>query len=99
MLKLTKHNHPDRTVISIAALMIEHMRKNRICQYDALRTHIKKVLSHLENVDALFLPAINFMFVLGLVEYRPKTDSFEFTGAPTPSKIVSPDKKNDKKNR
>jgi len=99
MLKLTKHNHPDRTVISIAALMIEHMRKNRTCQYDALRTHIKNVLSHLENVDALFLPSINFMFVLGLVEYRPKTDSFEFTSAAVPIKIVSSDIEKGKKKR
>ena len=89
MLKLTKHNHPDRTVISIAALMIEDMQKKRICQYDALRTHVKNVLSHLENVDALFLPAINFMFMLGLIEYRPKTDSFEFASSATPSKNVS----------
>ena len=98
MLRLTKHNHPDRTVISIAALLIEHMRKNRICQYDALRTHVKNVLSHLENVDALFLPAINFIFILGLIEYRPKTDSFEFTGSSTSSKTVSTDRKKDKNN-
>ena len=97
MLKPTKHNHPDRTVIAIAALMIEYLQKNRICQYDVLRKHIKNMLSHLENVDALFLPAINFMFVLGLVEYRVKTDSFEFTGSTLPKKATPSDKKNKRK--
>ena len=30
--------------------------------------------------DVLFLPAVSFLFLMGLVEYRPKTDSFEYVG-------------------
>jgi hypothetical protein len=80
MLRPTKHSHPDRTVISVASLLLECLRKNRVGQFDDLRNHIRKVLNHVQNADAIFLPAINFLYVLGLIEYRPKTDSFEYTG-------------------
>jgi hypothetical protein len=80
MLRPTKHSHPDRTVISVASLLLHYLRKNRVGQYDDLRNHVRKLLSHVQNTDAIFLPAINFLYLLGLVEYRPQTDSFEFTG-------------------
>jgi hypothetical protein len=28
----------------------------------------------------LFLPSLNFLYLLGLVDYRPKTDSVEYSG-------------------
>jgi hypothetical protein len=28
----------------------------------------------------LFLPTLSFLYLLGLVEYRPKTDSLEYVG-------------------
>ncbi|WP_414590540.1 ABC-three component system middle component 8, partial [Anabaena sp. CCY 9614] len=30
--------------------------------------------------ETLFLPSLNFLFLLGLVEYRPKTDAIEYLG-------------------
>jgi hypothetical protein len=30
--------------------------------------------------DVLFLPALNLLYLLGLVEYRPKTDALEYVG-------------------
>jgi hypothetical protein len=30
--------------------------------------------------DVLFLPSLNFLYVLGLIEYHPKTDSVEYVG-------------------
>jgi ABC-three component (ABC-3C) system Middle Component 8 len=30
--------------------------------------------------ESLFLPALNFLFILGLVEYRALVDSFEYLG-------------------
>lgn len=29
----------------------------------------------------LFLPALNLLFLLGLIEYRPKTDAVEYVGS------------------
>jgi len=30
--------------------------------------------------DVLFLPALNFLYLMGLIEYRPKTDAVEYVG-------------------
>lgn len=30
--------------------------------------------------DVLFLPSLNFLYLLGLIEYHPKTDSIEYVG-------------------
>jgi hypothetical protein len=30
--------------------------------------------------DVLFLPSLDFLFLMGLVEYHPKTDAFEYVG-------------------
>ena len=77
MLAPTKHSHPDRTVVSMALVLLVRLRLRRIEDYDRLRDMAKK---HVRGGDALFLPALNFLFLLGLVEYRPKNDSFEYVG-------------------
>ena len=30
--------------------------------------------------DVLFLPALNFLYLMGLIDYRPKTDAVEYVG-------------------
>lgn len=77
MLRPTKHSHPDRTVINVALLLLSHLRKRRLDTYAALRNQTKKTV---DGGDPLFLPAINFLFLLGLIEYRTKTDSVEYVG-------------------
>jgi hypothetical protein len=77
MLRPTKHSHPDRTLVSLALLLLKQLRKRRLDHYGDLRTYAKK---HVSGGDVLFLPALNFLFLLGLVEYRPKTDAIEYVG-------------------
>lgn len=77
MLRPTKHSHPDRTVINVALLIITRLKKRRVDEYADLRAYAKKVVL---GGDVLFLPALNFLFVVGLVEYRPKIDSIEYVG-------------------
>ena len=78
MLKPTKHSHPDRTVINASLLILTRLKMRRIEDYDGLRKHLKKNIS---GGDVLFLPALNFLFLLGLIEYRPKTDAVEYIGS------------------
>lgn len=75
MLRPTKHSHPDRTVVNVALLLLQHLRKRRFDRYGDLRTFAKKAVT---GGDVLFLPALNFLFLLGLIEYRPKTDAIEY---------------------
>lgn len=77
MLRPTKHSHPDRTVISMALLLLARVMMLRVEEYDALRKYAKKKVI---GGDVLFLPALNFLYLLGLIEYRQKTDSLEYVG-------------------
>lgn len=77
ILRPSKHSHPDRTVINVSLLLLRRLRARRVESYDVLR---KVVCKHVTGGDVLFLPALNLLFVLGLVEYRAKTDAFEYLG-------------------
>ena len=75
MLRPTKHSHPDRTVIHVAMIILVKLKNLRIANYSDLLSYAKKKVV---GGDVLFLPALNFLFLMGLVEYRPKTDSIEY---------------------
>ena len=77
MLRPTKHSHPDRTVVNVALLLLTRLRNCRLEGYTPLRSYAKKVVA---GGDVLFLPALNFLFLLGLIEYRSKTDAIEYVG-------------------
>lgn len=79
MLRPSKHSHPDQTVINVAAKILERLREQRSEEYSALLQRLKK---RVDGAEVLFLPALALLFLLGLVAYRPKTDSFEYVGRP-----------------
>ena len=57
--------------------MLKQLRKHRMVEYDALRNFLR---SEIEGADALFIPALDVLFLLGLVEYRRKSDCFAYVG-------------------
>jgi hypothetical protein len=75
MLRPGKHSHPDRTVINVAVLLFVRLKARRVGEYEELRQYVKKAVS---GGDVLFLPALNFLFLLGLIRYLRKTDSIEY---------------------
>jgi hypothetical protein len=77
MLRPTKHSHPDRTVINVSLLLLARLKVRRVDEYDVLRKFAKK---NVLGGDVLFLPALNFLYLMGLIEYRPKTDAVEYIG-------------------
>ena len=77
MLRPTKHSHPDRTVINVALRLLVRLKRQRLDSYDDLRKFSKKTV---EGGEVLFLPALNFLFLMGLINYRPKIDSIEYVG-------------------
>ena len=78
MLRPTKHSHPDRTVINVSLLLLTRLKTRRLDDYDSLRKYAKKAVT---GGDVLFLPSLNFLYLLGLIDYRPKTDSVEYVGS------------------
>lgn len=77
MLKPSKHAHPDQTVLNVALILLVKLRTERVSSYTDLISISK---TKVRGGDVLFMPAVNFLFVLGLIEYRTKTDSFEYVG-------------------
>ncbi|RZL70503.1 MAG: hypothetical protein EOP66_16245 [Sphingomonas sp.] len=77
MLRPSKHAHPDRTVVNVAMLLLKRLKAKRLADYSSLLSYARKSVS---GGDVLFLPSLNFLFLLGLVIYHPKTDSFEYVG-------------------
>ena len=77
MLRPTKHSHPDRTVINVSLLLLTRLKTRRVDEYDGLRKYARKAVT---GGDVLFLPALNFLFLMGLIDYRPKTDAVEYVG-------------------
>ena len=77
MLRPSKHAHPDRTIINVSMLITVRLKKKRIEEFDSLKSFVRK---NVVGGEVLLLPALNLLFLLGLVEYLPKTDSLEYTG-------------------
>ena len=78
MLRPSKHSHPDRTVINVALLLLGRLKKRRLDNYGDLRAFAKKAIT---GGDVLYLPALIFLFLMGLIEYHSKTDAVEYLGA------------------
>ncbi len=77
MLRPTKHSHPDRTVVNASLLLLARLKTRRLDDYDSLRSYAKKAVA---GGDVLFLPALSFLYLLGLIDYHPKTDAIEYVG-------------------
>lgn len=75
MIKPTKHNHPDKTTIYASYLILKKLRKERVVSYVILLNYIKE---NIVSGEFLFMPALNLLYLLGLVEYQTKTDSIEY---------------------
>ncbi|MDH3348606.1 MAG: hypothetical protein OEM02_10980 [Desulfobulbaceae bacterium] len=77
MLRPNKHSHPDRTVINVSLLLLARLKTRRLDNYDSLLNHVKSAVS---GGDVLFMPALNFLYLLDLIDYHPKTDAVEYVG-------------------
>lgn len=76
MIRPSKHAHPDLTVMSVATVILERLKAKRTETYADLVALVEK---RTKNAKTLFLPALNLLFMLGLIRYLPKADRFEYT--------------------
>ena len=77
MISPSKHSHPDKTVVSSSFRILHRLRQKRSIGFEELRAfNCQKE----NDVDSLFLPAMNLLYLLGLVEYRVQNDTFEYIG-------------------
>ena len=76
MLKPGKHLDLERSVLRVASIALNALRKRRIIEHDRLVRTIRDRVG--DDGDAVVAPAINFLFLLGRLKYHLKNDSFEY---------------------
>lgn len=79
MIRPSKHAHPDLTVVSVSFVILERLKRKRTETYSDLVSLVEK---RTKNAKTLFLPAVNLLFLLGLIRYLPKADRFELVSKP-----------------
>lgn len=77
MLRPTKNTDPARSLLVVSASLLKRLRRKRVEGFVELRQFLRDAHS---GADKHFLPALNLLYALGLVEYRVKTDAFEYVG-------------------
>ena len=79
LLRPSKHSHPDQTVIAAATVLLRELRRKRVVPFADLKAALE---TSSKSADFLFTPAVSILHLLGLLEYRPTTDLFEYVGKP-----------------
>ena len=77
MLKPTKHTDPALSILAVSGDLLKILRRKRVTGIAELRQQLRKSRP---GTDRLFGPGASLLFSLGLLEYRPKTDAFEYVG-------------------
>jgi len=75
MLKLDKHTNPSLSVVNVAGLIIDRLRKNGDTHYNELLEALKESAS--ESVKEVYLYALSFLFLVGRIEYISENDTFK----------------------
>ncbi len=77
MLSPSKHAHPDQTVIFVALTILKRLKAKRLEEFYRLQELAKTTV---KGGETLFVPALSFLYLLGLVAYHRKNDTVEYTG-------------------
>lgn len=76
MIQPQKHLNLNICVLRISALVLAHLRRQRVEKFPTLLEKTKAVVG--ADAEILFLPAVNLLFLLGRLAYHPHTDIFEY---------------------
>ncbi len=76
MIKPDRHTNPDTSVINIGAFILKQLNSFYEISYDDL---MKKVIENIgDSAKENYPYAINFLYLLGKLEYFEQTDSFKY---------------------
>lgn len=76
MIRPQKHLNLNICVVRISALVLAHLRRQRVENFTTLLEATKAAMG--ADAEILFLPAVNLLFLLGRLSYHPHTDMFEY---------------------
>jgi len=78
MLKPNKHTNPDLTVLNLSSYIIKRLKRTRVKTFEELRT---AVINKDSRLEPLLIPSLQFLFLIGVLEYHPKNDVIEYLGS------------------
>lgn len=81
MLQPFKHLDLDLSVLRIAAIVLRELQRRRLLAFENVRALVLRRVG--QDGELILLPALNLLYLLGCLEYHPKSDSFEFLPAGT----------------
>ena len=76
VLRARKHLNPDTCTLRVMSLILAEILRRRTVKIDSLRSLVERRGG--EDAVLAFLPALQVLFLLGKVEFHPKTDTIEF---------------------
>ncbi len=76
MLTPKKHLNLEVSVLRVAALMLQQLRKRGVVEFERLRAYVIRRVG--QDGELSFMPALNFLFLLDKVEYHIKNDTLEY---------------------
>jgi hypothetical protein len=74
MLRPDKHMNLDISVVNITAFLLNQFKRREKVGYDELLEFVKKGLN--EEAAEIYPYALNFLFLLGKIEYESNSDCF-----------------------
>lgn len=75
MIKPTKFLDLDNCLISVVTDILEILLRDKSVPYNYLYEVLKK--KYKKKLDYIFLPSIDFLFLIGKLNYSPSTDCLE----------------------
>lgn len=76
MIEPTKHLDLDLSVLRAGAVMLAALRKARVMPLFEFRSKLVAALG--SDGELMFVPTVNFLYLIGRIEYHARTDSFEY---------------------
>jgi len=77
MLRPTKHMNLDISVLRISSCVIDILKKHKMIRHDELLEEVIQSIG--SDARIIFVPSISFLYIIGLIDYDLKTDSFVYT--------------------
>lgn len=75
MIKPHKYLDIDSCVLRVGSLILKEMIDSKIISYAELYNKIYKIVG--QNSEYTFLPSLNFIYLLGKIEYHEENDMLE----------------------
>ncbi len=76
MLKPTKYLNLELSVINVSAEILKLLRANQSMKYDEVLSYLCETIC--DDVRHVLLLSINFLFLLGKLDYHVMSDSLEY---------------------